>query len=548
MTHDTSALCTLIVDDDPVSRRWLAGCLAREGIASEEVSDAESARRALARGGHGVVLLDLFLGSGASGLDVLTWMREQRALDDVGVIIVSANAGDESAVALALQRGADDYVVKPVRPVELGARARAVRRRSTRRSEVASRDGETEVEGRLQHAMQLETVGRLAGGIAHDFNNLLTGITSNAHLGLDDAPDGSAAREALEEIRRAAATATALTKQLASFARTPTVEPTLLDPNDLIESLRKMLRRLLGDDIRLVFTPRQQHGIVRIDPVQLELALVNLALNARHAMPRGGELRLETRELGADAVPSERRHGGARRFIRIDVSDTGHGMSAEVRDRVFEPFFTTKPRGSGTGYGLANVRRFVEDAGGWIDVASTPGRGTSFQLYLPRERTTALTPSRELPARPSLDLAGKAVLVVEDDELVRSASVRILRRSGAEVLVATSAPHAVGIAREPSRMIDLVLTDVVMPDMSGPEVARHIRALRPGLPFVCASGHGEEELLEHGVRAEDALVFLPKPFTPAALLAKVSEALAASAHAPAVSHTRAEERRTDAWL
>jgi two-component system cell cycle sensor histidine kinase/response regulator CckA len=160
-------------------------------------------------------------------------------------------------------------------------------------------------------------------------------------------------------------------------------------------------------------------------------------------------------------------------------------------------------------------------------VDSTPGRGTSFQLYLPRERTTTLTASRDEPKPTSPGLRGKSVLVVEDDELVRSASVRILRRSGADVLVAASAPHAVELARDPSRTIDVVLTDVVMPDMSGPEVARHIRALRPGLPIVCASGHGEEELVEHGVRAEDELAFLAKPFTPAALLAKVSEALAA---------------------
>jgi CheY-like chemotaxis protein len=275
--------------------------------------------------------------------------------------------------------------------------------------------------------------------------------------------------------------------------------------------------------------------------------LVNLAVNARDAMPRGGELRVETREVSADTLPAERR-GGPRRFIRIDVSDTGHGMSGEVKARIFEPFFTTKARGSGTGFGLAHVRRFVEDAGGWVDVASMPGRGTSFHLYLPRERTTTVTPSRHEAMQPSLGLRGKSVLVVEDDELVRSASVRILRRSGVDVLVASSAPHAVELARDPSRTIDLVLTDVVMPDMSGPEVARHIRALRPGMPIVCASGHGEEELVEHGVRAEDELAFLPKPFTPAALLAKVSEALAARAHAPAVERARAEEPRLDAWL
>jgi CheY-like chemotaxis protein len=307
-----------------------------------------------------------------------------------------------------------------------------------------------------------------------------------------------------------------------------------------------MLRRLLGDDIRLVFTPRQQHGIVRIDPVQLELVLVNLAVNARDAMPRGGELHLETREIAADLLPPERR-GGPRRFIRIDVSDTGHGMTREVSARIFEPFFTTKAR-NGTGFGLAHVRRFVEDAGGWIEVDSKPGSGTSFQLYLPRERTTTLTPSRHESMRPSLGLRGKSVLVVEDDELVRSASVRILRRSGADVLVAASAPHAVELARDPERTIDLVLTDVVMPDMSGPEVARHIRALRPGMPIVCASGHGEEELVEHGVRAEDELAFLPKPFTPAALLAKVGEALAGRAHAPAQERTHAEVPRLDAWL
>ena len=528
MSQEPSTVRALIVDDDPVSRRWLGGCLARDGVACAEASDADTARGALERGGHDVVLLDLFLGSGASGLDVLTWMRARPELDHVGVIIVSASAGDESAVALALQRGADDYLVKPIRPVELAARVAAVRRRSNRRVEPArplSRD--PEVSDRLQHAMQLETVGRLAGGIAHDFNNLLTSITSNVDLGLDDAPRGSAAREALEEIQRAATMATSLTRQLASFARTPTVEPTLLDPNDLIESLRTMLRRLLGDDIRVVFTPHQQHGIVRIDPVQLELALVNLALNARHAMPRGGELRLTTSEVSADTLPSVR-VGGRRRFIRIDVSDTGHGMSPEIQARIFEPFFTTKARGQGTGFGLANVRRFVEAAGGWIDVESVAGSSTTFHLYLPRERTTAPTTVHREHHSPTLeDLRGKSVLVVDDDELVRRASVRVLRRSGADVLVATSAPEAVELARDPKRAIDLVLTDLVMPEMSGSEVARHIRAIRPGMPIVCASGHGREELIQQGVCEADEIAFLPKPFTPAALIAKVSEALAA---------------------
>ena len=528
MSHETSTVRALIVDDDPVSRRWLGGCLARDGVACEEASDAETARRALERGGHDVVLLDLFLGSGATGLDVLTWMRARPELDHVGVIIVSANAGDESAVALALQRGADDYLVKPIRPVELAARVTAVRRRSARRVEPArARSEDPDVSDRLQHAMQLETVGRLAGGIAHDFNNLLTGITSNADLGLDDAPRGSAAREALEEIQRAATTAVALTRQLASFSRTPTVEPTLLDPNDLIESLRKMLRRLLGDDIRVVFTPHQQHGIVRIDPVQLELALVNLALNARHAMPRGGELRLTTSDVSADTLPSKP-VSGPRRYIRIDVSDTGHGMSPEIQARVFEPFFTTKARGQGTGFGLANVRRFVEEAGGFIDVESVAGSSTTFHLYLPRERTTAPLAARREDHAPIFEgLRGKSVLVVDDDELVRRASVRVLQRSGADVLVAASAPEAVELARDLTRTIDLVLTDLVMPDMSGSDVARHIRAIRPGMPIVCASGHGREELVEQGVCDADEIAFLAKPFTPAALVAKVSEALAA---------------------
>jgi CheY-like chemotaxis protein len=322
MRNDTQPVRALIVDDDPVSRRWLGACLARDGIVCTDAGDAAGATLALARAEHDVVLLDLFLGSGASGLDVLTWLRARPELDHVGVIIVSANAGDETAVALALQRGADDYLVKPIRPVELAARVQAVRRRTARRLETMGKPTDPpEAEGRLQHVMQLETVGRLAGGIAHDFNNLLTGITSNAHLGLDDAPDGSAAREALEEIQRAASTAAALTRQLASFARAPTVEPTLLDPNDLIEALRKMLRRLLGDDIRLVFTPRQQHGIVRVDPVQLELVLVNLAVNARDAMPRGGELHVETREVSADTLPAERRRG-PRRFSSASTSAT----------------------------------------------------------------------------------------------------------------------------------------------------------------------------------------------------------------------------------
>jgi len=379
------------------------------------------------------------------------------------------------------------------------------------------------LEAQLLQAQKLEAIGRLAGGIAHDFNNLLTAIGGYTELLSLSLPDDSALRSDLEEIQRAVQRATNLTSQLLAFARKQIIEPRILNLNDLIVEMDKLLRRVIGEDIELVTRPAPDLGQVKVDPGQIEQLLVNLAVNARDAMPEGGKLTIETHNVFLNAASGSGHGGEQEAYVLLAVSDTGVGMDAEVKAHAFEPFFTTKEQGKGTGLGLATCYGIAKQHGGNITVYSEVGQGTTFNIYLPQ----AEGPASPLPSVESQTLAGgnEVVLLVEDEAAVRALAARVLREHGYTVLEASDGAEAVRVAaiRAPEA-IDLLVTDVVMPQLGGKAVANQISSLYSELKVLFISGYTDTAIVHHG-RLDEGVAFLHKPFTPADLIRKVREVL-----------------------
>ena len=380
-----------------------------------------------------------------------------------------------------------------------------------------------QLEAQYRQAQKMEAVGRLAGGVAHDFNNLLTVITSYSELLLEDCGETDPRRPELLEIRRAAGMAATLTRQLLAFSRQQVLEPRVLDLNDVVTGAEKMLTRLIGEDIRLVTTLAPAAGAVRADAGQIEQVIMNLAVNARDAMPDGGALTLETANVEFTGEYVEGHFPAQRgRYVMLAVTDTGAGMSAETQARIFEPFFTTKEAGKGTGLGLATVYGIVKQSGGFIWVYSEPGAGTTFKIYLPRVDEAAVPERRGQPA----DALGgsETILLVEDSDPLRDIASRVLERRGYTLLEASDGETALAIAAQHSGKIDLLLTDVVMPEMNGRQLAERLTALRPALKVLYMSGYAGDAVTRRGV-IERGMAYLQKPFTPDALARKVREVL-----------------------
>ncbi len=379
------------------------------------------------------------------------------------------------------------------------------------------------LETQLRQAQKMESVGRLAGGVAHDFNNLLTVMLSNAALALDGLAEKDPVREDLVEIEGAAKRAAVLTRQLLAFARRQVAEPRALDLNAVTLAMHKMLRRLIGEDVELVTLLADGLWAVWADPGHTEQVLVNLAVNARDAMPSGGKLTIETSNVTLDAEQAGR-HAGMRPgdYVLLEVGDDGQGMTPDVLEHVFEPFFTTKERGKGTGLGLSTCYGIVKQSGGWIWVASEPGRGTTFSIYLPRlgVEAEAFAPAELGP----LHGGTETILLVEDDPKVREVAVRALRDRGYRVLEAATGTEALSAAESTGDPINLLLTDVVMPHMSGRELAERVRALRPRIRVLYTSGYGEYVSVHHPEPGR-SVALLPKPFDPASLARKVRDVL-----------------------
>jgi len=373
----------------------------------------------------------------------------------------------------------------------------------------------------------MEAVGRLAGGIAHDFNNVLTAIFGYTDLLRDQLPEGDSRRADLDEIRRSAERAASLTRQLLAFSRKQVMQPRVLDLNEVVENVQKLLTKLVGDDVALDLEPDPDLWRVKADPGQVEQVLMNLAANARDAMPEGGRLVIATANvtMGDDdvrdlpgLVPGD--------YARMRVTDSGEGMSEDVRRNIFEPFFTTKEQGKGTGLGLATVYGIVKQTGGSIWVYSEPRRGTTFKVYLPRHGSSVATLPQER-AGAEVAAATATVLLVEDHEQVRTLVHMVLEKLGYTVVAAASGGEALAAATAHEGPIDMVLTDLVMPGMDGKELVERMRDLRPGIRALFTSGDAQGMVEGHELGEGDA--FLPKPYDRAELATAIGAVLAAPA-------------------
>jgi two-component system cell cycle sensor histidine kinase/response regulator CckA len=380
------------------------------------------------------------------------------------------------------------------------------------------------LEEQFRQSQKMEAVGLLAGGVAHDFNNLLTVITSYCHLLLDDLSPADPRRADLEEIRKAATGAAMLTRQLLAFSRQQVLEPKVLDLNAVVAAAGKLLKRLIGEDVELAAVLAPDLGTIKADLGQLEQVIMNLAVNARDAMPLGGKLTIETGNVELDgAYTQEHPVVTAGPYVLLSVSDSGIGMDEATQSRIFEPFFTTKEKGKGTGLGLSTVYGIVKQSGGFVWVYSELGHGTTFKIYLPRvdERADAEAGAE---AGPSSMHGAETVLVAEDAAAVRAVVRQVLKRHGYVVLTAADGQSALELALEQEGPIHLLVTDVIMPEMSGPQLADRLRERRPELKVLFVSGYTDDAIVRHGI-LEPGIAFLQKPFTPEALARKVREVL-----------------------
>jgi len=447
------------------------------------------------------------------GLTALRLCRER--CSDLPFIFVSGTIGEETAVD-ALKEGATDYLLKGHTRRLCQALTRAVH-------EAREREERRKLEVQLSQSQKMEAIGQLAGGIAHDFNNLLTVIAGFAELALSRVKPDAPIADDIREIRVAEERAAELTRQLLAFSRKQIIAPRVLDLAEVVRGVEKLLRRVIGEDLELRVVSPPTLGHVKADRSQVEQVILNLVVNARDALPRGGKITIETADTELDEAYA-RSHVAVTPgpYVMLAVSDTGVGMSAETKARLFEPFFTTKEKGRGTGLGLATVYGIVKQSGGNIWVYSEPGRGSTFKVYLPRVMEPLDQPA---PPRAEAPKGGsESVLVVEDDPGVRQLVVHVLRGQGYDVTEAKDSDEAQRLCEDLSRPLQLLVTDVVMPGMGGRDLSRRIQQVRPGLKVLFVSGYTSDAIVHHGV-LEPGLAFLQKPFTPQQLAERVRSIL-----------------------
>ncbi len=531
----------IVLADDNADMRDYVRRLLTPRYRVEAVADGEAALAAIRRERPDLLLTDVMMPR-LGGFELLRIIRADEALKGLAVVMLSARAGEEARVE-GIEAGADDYLVKPFSAREMIARVSTNLElsRARRRAEEALRDLNQSLEERvaaviaerevmeeaLRQAQKMEAVGQLTGGIAHDFNNLLTIITGNldmAQRSLRDADTGRL-RRALGNALKGAERAASLTQRLLAFSRRQPLAPQPLDLDRLIQGMSELLKRTLGETVLLetVTTP----GLWRIeaDPNQLESALLNLAVNARDAMPAGGRLTIETANARLDEdYAANQAEVAPGNYVVIAVSDTGLGMGRETLARVFEPFFTTKEIGKGTGLGLSMVYGFVKQSGGHVKIYSEEGVGTTVKIYLPRlagDVALPEPPERGATAQSSL---GETILVVEDDDDVRAYTAEILRELGYQVIEAHDGPTALRILERADRKVDLLFTDVIMPLVSGRELADAAQLLRPQLKVLYTSGYTWNAIV-HGGRLDSGVEMIAKPFSYQSLSTKIRDVL-----------------------
>ncbi len=532
----TTPLRLLHLEDNPVDAELIAATLMEGGIACapRRVEGRDTFIAALKDGQVDMILADYSL-PGFDGISALELAR--KLCPHIPFIFVSATLGEELAID-TMHRGATDYILKQRLGRLVPSVQRALRelqdRAERKRAEEALRSSEKQ----LRQAQKMEAVGRLAGGLAHDFNNLLTVIMGRSQVLLGEMAPGHPLRNNIEEMQKAGDRAATLIRQLLTFSRKQPSEPKVLSLNPIITNFETMLRRLIGEDIELVLRASPENLRVKADPAQLEQVVMNLVVNARDAMPKGGKLIIETASANLGRTPVYHLSPlppGA--YVRLSVSDTGCGMPPDVQAHIFEPFFTTKEEGKGTGLGLSTVFGIVTQSGGGLDVTSTVGTGTRIDVYLPSV-TAELEKVANQDTPPQSVRGHETILLVEDDSSVRELVRDELRKLGYRVFEAKNGLEACLVGTQQMGGLQLLLTDVVMPGMSGTELAQHLRVIKPELKLLFISGYIDDV----GIGAGDPFsAYIQKPFTPEALAQTIRELLDDQ---PASAHGSSRERET----
>lgn len=529
----TTPLRLLHLEDNPTDSDLIVTMLTEGGISCvpRRIESRDAYVAALKEGQIDLILADYSL----PGFDGITALELARKLvPHVPFIFVSATLGEELAID-TMHRGATDYILKQRLGRLVPSVQRALRELHDRAERKRAEEALRQSERQLRQAQKMEAVGRLAGGLAHDFNNLLTVIMGHSQVLLNDMGAGHPLKNKIEEMQKAGERAAALIRQLLTFSRRQPSEPKVLDLNLVLVNLETMLRRLIGEDIDFTLNASRENLRVKADPAQLEQIVMNLVVNARDAMPKGGKLIIESASANLGRTPVYHLSPlppGA--YVRLSVSDTGCGMPPEVQAHIFEPFFTTKEEGKGTGLGLSTIFGIVTQCGGGLDVTSKVGKGTRFDVYLPSvaaelEKTAGDVPAQQ-PKR-----GHETILLVEDDAAVRELVRDELLKLGYRVFEAKNGLEACLVGTQQMGALQLLLTDVVMPGMSGTELAQHLRVIKPDLKLLFISGYTDDV----GIGAGDsASAYLQKPFTPESLSKVVRDLL--DAPQPSTSKTGRE--------
>jgi signal transduction histidine kinase len=516
----TTPLRLLQLEDNTVDAELILATLNEGGIPCEtsRVDRRDTFVDALKAGKIDLILADYSL-PGFDGITALSLAQQLRP--DIPFIFVSGTLGEELAID-AMHRGATDYILKQRLGRLVPSLQRAIRELQQRQERARVEEALRQSEKQLRQAQKMEAVGRLAGGLAHDFNNLLTVIMGHAQVLLNEMETEHPFRAKVEEMQKAGDRAATLIRQLLTFSRKQPSTPKVLSVNPLITNFETMMRRLIGEDLELTLALAPQDLRISADPAQIEQVLMNLVVNARDAMPKGGRLRIETAQVELTKMPMYHVQLPALgTFVKISVSDTGTGMSADTLTHIFEPFFTTKEEGKGTGLGLSTVFGIVTQSGGGLDVTSRIGQGSRFDVYFPSVRSN-LDPTASDQTPRSSNRGGETILLVEDDASVRDLVRDELKKLGYRVLESKNGLEACLVATQQIGNYQLLLTDVVMPGMNGTELAQHLRILKPDLRILFISGYADDV----GIGATDQLSdYLQKPFTPEALSQRIRQLL-----------------------
>jgi two-component system, cell cycle sensor histidine kinase and response regulator CckA len=518
-----SELRLLLIEDSEDDAMLLLNALERGGVrpVALRVETAEAMREALNRQEWDVVISDYFMPR-FSGPDALALLKEKGL--DLPFLIVSGAVEEETAV-LAMRAGAHDYIMKDnlarLVPVIERERREAEVRKSQKRIEEEKR----KIESQLFQSRKMEAIGRLTGGVAHDFNNILTAIRGYTDLAIRHAEPGSSLFGDLTEVQSAVDRAAGLTRQLLLFSRCQPMEFEPVDVNQSIRNLLGMLRRILGEDVRVVYELSPEPLVVLADPTSVEQMLMNLVVNGRDAMPDGGTIRIRTepvslRSADVRSMPD----GRPGRFVRLSVSDTGSGMDASVLEHIFEPFFTTKDIGMGSGLGLSVVYGIIQQHKGWILVDSRPGGGSDFHAYLPRSDAHPKSHAPDGPVPEAFKGRGERILLIEDEESVRVFSQRSLEDNGYRVYAASGEKEAMDLFTAQQGDFHLIFSDVVLPNTTGIKLIEKMTSLNPGLRVLFSSGYTDTKS-QWEIIKEKGYPFLQKPYSLNHLLTTVHEAL-----------------------